>query len=186
MHHGLSQRRVGSVLLVFFALGGSIHGESLPPLARLQFLVGEWEGIGDQAGATGGFTFAPSLQDRVLVRTNYSNTPATGGTPASRHDDLMVVYVETSLVKADYFDSEGHVIRYVADARPGEVVFVSEIRAGEPRYRLTYRQASSSTLTGTFDVAPPGQPEAFRLYPVLDGTQAQMIFQWCTRFSVDM
>ena len=164
MHRGLSHRRAGSIFLVFVALAGSIRAEPPPPLAPLRFLVGKWEGIGDQAGATGGFTFAPSLQDRVLVRTNYSNTPATAGTPASRHDDLMVVYVEAGLVKADYFDSEGHVIRYVADARPGEVVFVSEIRAGEPRYRLTYRQGSSSTLTGTFDVAPPGQPEAFGLY----------------------
>ena len=164
MHRGLSQRRVGSVLLLFFALGGSTRGEPPPPLAPLQFLVGEWEGVGDQAGATGGFTFAPSVQDRVLVRTNYSNTPATGGTPASRHDDLMVVYVDTGLVKADYFDNEGHVIRYVADARPGEVVFLSEIRAGEPRYRLTYRQGSPTTLIGTFEVAPPGKPEAFGPY----------------------
>ena len=164
MHRRISHRRVGSIFLVFVALAGSIRAEPPPPLAPLRFLVGEWEGIGDQAGATGGFTFASSLQDRVLVRTNYSNTPATAGTPASRHDDLMVVYVEAGLVKADYFDSEGHVIRYVADARPGEVVFVSEIKAAEPRYRLTYRQGSSSTLIGTFDVAPPGQPEAFRLY----------------------
>ena len=164
MHRGLSQRRVGSILLIFFALGGSIRGEPPPPLAPLQFLVGEWEGIGDQAGATGRFTFAPSLQDRVLVRTNYSNTPATAGTPPSRHDDLMVVYVDAGLVKADYFDSEGHVIRYVVDARPGRVVLLSEIRVGEPRYRLTYRQESTTTLAGMFDVAPPGQPEAFRLY----------------------
>ena len=83
-----------------------------------------------------------------MVRTNYSNTPATGGTPASRHDDLMVVYVEAGVVKADYFDSEGHVIRYVVDGRPGEAVFVSETKAAEPRYRLTYTQASPSTLTG--------------------------------------
>jgi len=164
MHRGLSQWRVASVLLVFFALGGSIRGEPLPPLAPLQFLVGEWEGIGDQAGATGGFTFAPSLQERVIVRTNYSNTPATSGTPASRHDDLMVVYVEAGVVKADYFDSEGHVIRYVVDARPGEAVFVSEIKAAEPRYRLTYTQASPGTLNGRFDVAPPGKPEAFGPY----------------------
>jgi hypothetical protein len=145
-------------------LGGSIRDEPPPSLAALQFLVGEWERIGDQAGATGRFTFALSLQYRVLVRTNYSNTPATAATPASRHDDLMVVYVDTGLVKADYFDSEGHVIRYVVDARPGQVVFVSGIRTGEPRYRLTYRKGLSSTLTGTLDMAPPGQPEAFRLY----------------------
>jgi hypothetical protein len=164
MHRGLTQHWIGSVLLVFFALGGSIRGEPPPPLAPLQFLVGEWEGIGEQAGATGRFTFAPRVQDRIIVRTNHSDTPATGGTPASRHDDLMVVYVEAGVVKADYFDSEGHVIRYVVDGRLGEAVFVSEIKAGEPRYRLTYRQGSPTALNGTFEVAPPGKPEAFGLY----------------------
>jgi hypothetical protein len=169
-----------------FALGGTIRGEPPPLLAPLQFLVGEWEGIGDQAGATGRFTFALSLQDRVLVRTNYSNTPATAGTPASRHDDLIVVYVEASLVKADYFDSEGHVIRYVADARPGEVVFVSEIRAGEPRYRLNLptrlvKHAHRNVRRGT--ARTTGSVQAV---PVLDGTQAQMIFRSCRRFGVDV
>ena len=161
MHRGLWLRRAGSVLLVFFALSGTIRGERPAPLAPLQFLVGEWEGIGDQAGATGGFTFAWGVQDHVIVRTNYSDTPGRGGTRASRHDDLMVVYVEAGVVKADYFDSEGHVIRYVVDGRPGEAVFVSETKVAEPRYRLTYTQASPGTLNGRFDVAPPGKPEAF-------------------------
>jgi hypothetical protein len=39
MHRGLSQRRVKSILLVFFALGGAIRGEPPPPHAPLQFLV---------------------------------------------------------------------------------------------------------------------------------------------------
>ena len=91
MHRELWLRRVGSVLLMFFALIGAIRGEGPAPLARLQFLVGEWEGIGDQAGATGGFTFAWGVQEHVMVRTNHSDTPARGGTQASRHDDVMVV-----------------------------------------------------------------------------------------------
>jgi hypothetical protein len=155
---------LGPVSLVLIVLTGTMRGQSPSPLAPFQFLLGEWEGISDQAGATGGFSFAPGVQDRVIVRTNYSNTPPGGGRPASRHDDLMVIYVDASLVKADYFDSEGHVIRYVADARPGEVVFLSEIKASEPRYRLTYTRGSATTLNGTFDVAPPGKPEAFAPY----------------------
>jgi phage-related tail fiber protein len=123
-----------------------------------------WQGIGDQAGATGGFTFSATVQDRVIVRTNYSNTPATAGSPASRHDDLMVIYVEGDAVKADYFDNEGHVIRYLVQPRPGGVVFVSEIRPGEPRYRLTYTRADDATITGGFEVAPPGRPDEFAAY----------------------
>ena len=109
--------------LAFCLSTGTARGRSPAPLAAFQFLLGQWEGIGDQAGATGGFTFAPSVQDRVIVRTNYSDTRATGGKPASRHDDLMVIYIDAGVVKADYFDSEDHVIRYVAEARSGEVMF---------------------------------------------------------------
>jgi hypothetical protein len=155
---------LGPLSVVLIMLTGTVRGESPAPLAPFQFLLGEWEGIGDQAGATGGFTFAPGVQDHVIVRTNYSNTPPSGGRPASRHDDLMVIYVDAGLVKAEYFDSEGHVIRYVAEARPGQVVFLSDIKTSEPRYRLTYTRASATTLNGKFDVAPPGRPEAFAPY----------------------
>ena len=157
-------RSLGSVSLVLIVLTGSARAESPVTLASLQFLLGQWEGIGDQAGATGGFTFAPSVQDRVIVRTNYSNTPANGGKPASRHEDLMVIYVDSGLVKADYFDSESHVIRYVAEARSDAVVFMSEIKPNEPRYRLSYTRSSTMTLKGTFEVAPPGKPDAFAPY----------------------
>lgn len=164
MFRGPLLRAVGLASLPLIMLTGTTRGESPAALASLQFLVGQWEAIGDQAGATGGFTFAPSVQDRVIVRTNYSNTPATAGKPASRHDDLMVIYVEAGVVKADYFDSEGHVIHYVAAARSAEVVFLSEVKASEPRYRLIYRRGSANALNGTFDVAPPGKPDSFESY----------------------
>ena len=155
-------RPAGPALLMLLSLGVAVRAEAPAPLAPFHFLLGDWEGIGDQGGATGGFTFAPGAQDRVIVRTNHSNTPPSGGRAASRHDDLMVMYVEAGLVKAEYFDSEGHVIRYVAaETHPGEVVFLSEIKATEPRYRLTYTQASATTVNGRFDVAPSGKPEAF-------------------------
>ena len=164
MHRRRFLRALGSVSLVLIGLTGTMRGEGPAPLAPFQFLLGEWDGIGDQAGATGGFTFAPGVQDRVIVRTNYSNTPPSGGRPASRHDDLMVIYVDAGLVKAEYFDSEGHVIRDVANTRLGEVVFLSEIRASEPRYRLTYTRGSATTLNGKFEIAPPGKPESFAPY----------------------
>jgi hypothetical protein len=38
-------------------------------------------------------------------------------------------------------------------------------KAGEPRYRLTYRRgASAGTLDGSFEVAPPDKPDAFAPY----------------------
>ena len=152
------------LFVLVMLLPATPRGEVPAPLAPLQFLLGQWEGVGDQAGATGGFSFAPGLQDRVILRTNYSNTPANGTTPASRHDDLMVIHVDADVVKADYFDSEGHTIHYVANARPGEVVFLSEIAASAPTYRLTYTRGPAATLIGKFEVAPPGRPDAFAPY----------------------
>lgn len=134
-------------------------------LEPFRFLLGRWIAGGDQAGATGGFAFALNVQNHVIVRTNYSNTPAANGRPASRHDDLLVIYAEGDAVKADYFDSEGHVIRYVVTAKPDSIVFVSEVASGQPRYRLTYRRGSTiDALTGTFEIAPPGTVDAFAPY----------------------
>ena len=150
--------------LLAVVANGATRAQSASRLEPLRFLLGEWQGIGDQAGATGGFTFSSTVQDRVIVRTNSSNTPATASGPASRHDDLMVIYVEGDEVKADYFDNEGHVIRYVVQASPGGVVFLSDVRPGEPRYRLTYTRTDETTITGGFEVAPPGRPDAFAAY----------------------
>src|SRR5215471_18421184 len=101
-----------------------------PPaaLVPLRFLLGDWEAIPDSSGATGGFSFSPGVQEHVIVRTNYSITPAANGKPSSRHDDLMVIYDEAGTVRAEYFDNEGHVIRYVAQPKAASVVFISEIK----------------------------------------------------------
>ena len=160
--------RATGVLLAVVAValcGAPAHADAVAVFAPFDFLLGEWIGIGDQAGATGGFTFTLDLQNHVIVRTNYSNTPATATQRASRHDDLMVVYVDGGTTKAEYFDSEGHVIRYHVHATPNAVVFVSEAGAAEARYRLTYRRgAAPGTLDGTFEVAPPGKPDGFAPY----------------------
>jgi hypothetical protein len=44
------------------------------------------------------------------------------------------------------------------------VRFVSRLAAGEPRYRLSYRQTGADTLAGQFEVAPPDQPNSYRMY----------------------
>ena len=91
-------------------------------------------------GVTGWTTFSRELGDRVVVRRNHASYPAKDGKPASDHDDLMVLFAEDGRVRAEYFDNEGHVIRYEvqAPAPPGTLVFLSEARPGAPRFRLTY------------------------------------------------
>jgi hypothetical protein len=156
--------RIGTAGVLVMLGAAAPRAERPAPLAAFEFLLGTWEAVGEGTGATGGFTFAPAVQDRVILRTNYSNTPASVDKPASRHDDLMTIYVDAGIVKADYIDSEGHVIRYAAQTRDGEVRFVSEIKPSEPRYRLTYTKKSADTIDGKFEIAPPGTPEAFAPY----------------------
>jgi hypothetical protein len=164
----MDQRRCvqtcGLIGLAIVLWTGSPRAQGGAPLEMLQFLLGEWEGLGEQGAATGGSAFTPAVQNRVIVRTNYSNTPASASSPASRHDDLMTIYVEGDVVKADYFDNEGHVIRYLVQSTPGEAVFLSEVRPGEPRYRLTYTRVSATTIKGRLHVAPPGRPDQFAAY----------------------
>ena len=137
-------------------------------LEPLRFLLGDWQadGGGKPGEASGGFTFAPTLQDRVIVRTNYAEYPATADKPASRHDDLMVLYAtESGGLRADYYDNEGHVIRYAGSIpSASELTLVSEVVNGAPRFRLSYRLGADGILDGRFEIAPPGKPESFGTY----------------------
>jgi hypothetical protein len=134
-------------------------------LSALRFLVGTWQAVETTPGETGAFAFELKVQGRVMVRTNEAVYSATSDRPASRHDDLLVIYSEAGVLKADYFDSEGHVIRYAVHTRPPDgVTFLSDSSPREPRYRLTYTASADGVLVGTFEVAAPGSPDAFKPY----------------------
>ncbi len=144
---------------------------SAPNWTPFSWLVGDWIGEGsaaDRGQGTGGFSFALDLQKNVLVRKNWADYPATNDHAAFRHDDLMVAYQESPKdpVQAIFFDSEHHVIRYVADvsADGGAIQFTSEPQPSSPRYRLTYVKTGEATLTLKFEIAPPGKPDAFAAY----------------------
>jgi hypothetical protein len=143
------------------------HAAGAAELESLAFLIGEWPaaGAGQPGQGAGSTTFTRSVQDKVIVRTNHADYPAEGGKPASRHDDLMVIYAAPGGgVRADYYDSEGHVIRYaVQTPAPNQAVFVSDAAAGAPRFRLTYR-LEGSVLKGRFEIAAPDAPDAFKPY----------------------
>ncbi len=132
-----------------------------------QDLIGFWAGEGDPSQGVSQFSFLPDLQGKILVRKNHAEYPATKDRPAVVHDDLLIVYGDTDADrKAVYFDNEGHVIDYVVSVSPDRrsIVFVSPAAAGASGYRLSYFEQARDRFRITFEIAPPGKPEAFALY----------------------
>ena len=133
----------------------------------LNFLLGDWVGEGSsEAGQGSGFvSFSLDLQNRVIVRKNRAEYPATKDRSRYVHDDLMVIYrdSEKGPFKAIFFDNEGYVINYVIQISADEtsIQFLSEASPGSPRYRFTYLKTGPSTLDIKFEIAPPGKPDSF-------------------------
>ena len=78
----------------------------------------------------------------------------------------MVIYVdEGQVLRADYYDSEGHVIRYEGQlGAAGEVAFVAAATAAGPGFRLSYRQVEPGLLEGRFEIALPQPAGAYAPY----------------------
>ena len=152
-------------LMVLVGLAHVVVRAETDALSSLDFLIGDWHAVDTPAGESGAFTFKLAVQDHIMIRTNEATYAATAERPVSRHDDLLVIYGEGGSLRADYFDSEGHVIRYAVRPQSSKVVvFVSDLKPGEPRYRLTYSAAAGGVLLGSFEIASPAAPETFKPY----------------------
>ena len=135
------------------------------PFDALEFLLGDWEALSKPGEATGSFSFTREVQGRVITRHNHADYPAANGRPASTHDDLMVIYQGGTVLRANYFDNEGHIILYtVQSSAEGQVTFVSEALSNAPRYRLSYAKLPNGNVRGKFEIAPPGKPDGFTEY----------------------
>ena len=160
--------------IVSAGIWGNLRAQPRPPdhgeWGGLEYLLGDWtgEGGGGPGQGTGAFSFAPSLQGKILVRKNHAAYPAKQERPASAHDDLMIVYREgpEKHLRAIYFDSEEHLIRYAVEEPPGggQIVFVSAPEPSAPSYRLTYTRVDANGVKIKFEIAPPGHPEQFATY----------------------
>jgi len=134
-----------------------------------RFIVGEWvgKGTGSPGEAAGAFSFSFDLDEKVLVRKNRADYPATKDKPAYSHTDLMVIYKEGPETRAIYFDNEGHTIHYavtVSNDLPTRITFLGDISTSAPRFRFIYSKINNDNMTFQFDIAPPGKPEAFAKY----------------------
>ncbi len=132
------------------------------------FLVGTWESVGKPEEGKGQFSLEPALDGKVLIRKNLTDLPASKDRPGGRHEDLMVVAPgpAASAYTASYWDNEGHAIAYRAEVAPDgrSATFVTDVAAPGPRFRLTYLAGADGLLTIRFEIAPPGTPDAFKVY----------------------
>jgi hypothetical protein len=139
-----------------------------------KFLIGKWvgEGTSDIGQGVGYFTFEAGLNDKVLVRRNRADYPATKDRAAVSHEDLMIVFVDpaTQKTRAFYTDSEGHVIQYAATfSNDGNTLTsLSDALPTAPRFRLTYIRTKADQMALTFEIAPPGKPDEF--HKLIDAT----------------
>ncbi len=142
---------------------------SKPEWSAFQFLLGEWigGGSGDPGRGTGGFSLMFDLDERILVRHNRSEYPATKDRPGFTHNDLMVIYpAHGKSLQAMYFDNEGHIINYSCAVSQGgdTATFVSAEQPETPRFRLSYVKKAVDTVLIRFEIAPPSRPEEFVKY----------------------
>jgi hypothetical protein len=163
-------RKFVALAAVLLAIGSARADSKDDPWSDFRFLIGEWAGEGDGAPGkgSGGFSLAPELGGKILVRKNRAEYPAAGGRPATMHEDLMVIHPSKDGhgARASYWDNEGHVIAYsVTPIEGGKgLTFLSDVGPGEPRFRLSYLKVDNDVVTIKFEIAPPGKADGFKTY----------------------
>jgi len=140
--------------------------KEITSLDSLSFILGKWQAVSKPEEPTGGFEFSHQLQSKIIVRTNFADYPATNERPAFRHEDLMIIHQDADEgLRADYYDSEGHVIHYTGRITGNnQVIFSSSPTASTPGFRLGYTLDHDGKLNGSFEVAQPNQPDSLTPY----------------------
>ena len=163
------------LLLAVIGTGAAAAQPAQQPAAptlgpQWRVLIGEWtgDGGGQPGSATGRTSYRFDVGDHAIIRRNHADVAATGGRPASVHEDLLVIYAgsKPGEAKALYVDNEDHVINYTAvwSADGKTLTFVSDVIPGAPRFRMVYKIQSADSHVLDFEIAPPGAPDAFKLY----------------------
>jgi hypothetical protein len=119
--------------------------------------MGEGSGQPGQGGGIFSFTF--DLDKKILVRKSHSEYPADGNRPKVVHEDLMIIYQDTSgsPSKAIYFDNEGHIIDYSIVCNDKSIVLTSNKLPNVPVFRLTYTLLENKTINTKFEMSQDGE-----------------------------
>ena len=151
-------------IILFLGFAGVISmcsGQQNTYWEKWNWLIGEWkgEGSGNPGQGSGTFSFSFDLDQKVLIRKNHSEYPATESQSRIIHDDLMIVYSDDNMTpsKAIYFDNEGHTINYSITFPEQTVVFLSDTVKGGPVFRLTYTLIESHTIGIKFEMSQDGE-----------------------------
>ena len=135
---------------------------------RWRHLIGEWtgEGSGQPGENQGTFSFQTDLDGNILVRKSHTVFPPTANSPAKVHDDLLIVYrvPPGGAQEAIYFDNEGNMIKYRVSFTENSVVLTSDPTPNVPVFRFTYVTIDSKTVNIAFEMAPPQNPQEFKMY----------------------
>jgi hypothetical protein len=155
-----------AVLLLALSISASAQiAPPTPDWSSWNWIIGTWDGkaAGKPGSGTGSFSLLYSLDHAVLVRKSLSNYRAPKTAAKTHHEDFMVVYEENGHWRADYWDTERHVIHYTITMGEGVATFVSEKTPHSPTFRLIYKRMDKGALSVEFATAAAGS-DIFKPY----------------------
>jgi len=146
-------------ILVFIA--ATSFSQNAPKWEKWNDLIGNWtgEGNGKPGQGSGLVSFSFDLDQKILVRKNHVEFPATATTPKVVHDDLMIVYPDYSgqPSSAIYFDNEGHTINYTVANTADSIILTSVPMKDMPVFRLTYTWLGQGLVNTKFEMSQDGK-----------------------------
>ena len=130
-----------------------------------RWLTGRWagEGSGKPGQSSGSFSLLPDLGGKILLRKGHAIAPPRDGSAGIVHDDLLIISPgDGGAFRGDYYDNEGHVIRYGISIADSSIVMLSARTGKGPVFRLTYFRLAGGLVDVRFEMSPDGT--AFTVY----------------------
>ncbi len=149
------------LIIAFCGFMTLCHGQQGSAWNKWNWLMGEWSGESDGQTGRGGGTFSlnPGLDNKILIRKNHAEYPATDNKPQIIHEDLMIVYLDPTgnPSNAVYFDNEGHTINYAIAYPNKSIVLTSDKTKNAPVFRVTYELIDNQSIKVKFEMSQDGE-----------------------------